>query len=174
MTLPTTARLAGTAYLTYLGAGIGSMALGPGWLDVASVVMAFSALALAVTLWALTRAVDPDIAMFAMLCRVLEAAPGQGELWFAVGNALFCWLMLKGRVIPALLAWIGLVASSALAALVLAQTAGMFGGRMQWSSPVTWFVWLPVLVFELAFAVLLLSNNATPAAGAAQAAPATR
>jgi hypothetical protein len=35
----------------------------------------------------------------------------------------------------------------------------MFGGRTDWSSPVTWFVWLPLLVFELAFATWLLTKG---------------
>jgi hypothetical protein len=39
------------------------------------------------------------------------------------------------------------------------QTGGLPGGRRQWSSPVTWFVWLPVMIFELAFAAWLLSGR---------------
>lgn len=161
MTLTTNARLAGTAYLTYIAAGIGGMAVANqvGLVAISNVVMAFSALTLGVTLWAITRDVDRDLATFAMLCRVLEAAPGQGEIYFAVGNTIFCWLLLKGSLIPAALAWLGYVSSFALAALIILQTGGMFGGRMQWSSPVTWLVWLPVLIFELTFAAWLLSGK---------------
>jgi hypothetical protein len=64
-------------------------------------------------------------------------------------------------MIPAVLATIGLVSSAALSLLVLAQTGGLFGGRMEWSSPVTWLVWLPVLIFELSFAFYLLTKPAS-------------
>ena len=159
MTLTTNARLAGTAYLAYLVFGIGGMAIGTaGASAVSGVMTSFCALVLGVTLYAITREQDRDLAMIAMLCRVLEAVPGQGEIYFAVGNAIFCWLLLKARMIPAVLAMLGLVSSAALSLLVLLQTGGLLGGRMEWSSPVTWFVWLPVLVFELCFAFYLLST----------------
>jgi hypothetical protein len=160
MTLTTNARLAGIAYLAYIAFGIGGMAIGSTWASAVSGVMtSFCALVLGVTLYAITREQDHDLAMIAMLCRVLEAVPGQGEIYFAVGNAIFCWLLLKGRTIPAVLAMLGLVSSAALSLLVLLQTGGLFGGRMSWSSPVTWFVWLPILIFELTFAFWLLSRS---------------
>jgi hypothetical protein len=159
MTITTNARLAGIAYLAYIGLGIGGMAIGTAAAGaVSGVLTTFCALLLGVTLYALTREQDQELAMLAMLCRVVEAAPGPGEIYFAVGNTIFCWLLLKGRLIPAPLAMIGLVSSAALSLLVLLQTGGLLGGRMVWSSPVTWFVWLPVLIFELAFAALLLSK----------------
>jgi hypothetical protein len=162
MTLTTNARVAGCAYLAYLVFGIGGMAIGTAAAGAVSGVMtSFCALVLGVTLYAITREQDRELAMIAMLCRVLEAVPGQGEIYFAVGNTIFCWLLLKGRMIPTVLAMIGLLSSAALSLLVLLQTGGLFGGRMEWSSPVTWFVWLPVLVFELGFAVYLLSKPAS-------------
>jgi hypothetical protein len=162
MTLATNARLAGAAYLAYLVFGIGGMAIGTAAAGAVSGVMtSFCALVLGVTLFAITREQDRDLAMIAMLCRVLEAVPGQGEIYFAVGNTIFCWLLLKGGMIPAVLAMVGLLSSAALSLLVLLQTGGLFGGRMEWSSPVTWFVWLPVLVFELGFAFYLLSRPAS-------------
>ena len=167
MTIATNARLAGVAYLAYLVFGIGGMAIGTAAASAVSGVMtSFCALLLGVTLYAITRDQDRDLAMIAMLCRVLEAAPGQGEIFFAVGNTIFCWLLLKGRMIPAALALIGLVSSAALSMLVLLQTGGLFGGRMEWSSPVTWLVWLPVLVFELSFAYWLLRKSGSLASRA--------
>src|SRR4030095_1212785 len=158
MTLTTNARLAGAAYLAYLVFGIGGMAIGTaGASAVSGVMTSFCALVLGVTLYAITRDQDRDLAMIAMLCRVLEAVPGQGEIYFAVGNTIFCWLLLKGRMIPAVLAMIGLVSSAALSLLVLLQNGGLFGGRLSWA----WFVWLPVLVFELSFAFYLLSKPAS-------------
>src|SRR4030095_1994322 len=162
MTLTTNARLAGAAYLAYLVFGIGGMAIGTaGASAVSGVMTSFCALVLGVTLYAITRDQDRDLAMIAMLRRVLEAVPGQGEIYFAVGNTVFCWLLLKGRLIPAGLALIGLVSSAALSLLVLLQTGGLFRGRMQWASAVTWVVWLPVLIFELSFAFYLLTRPAS-------------
>jgi hypothetical protein len=167
MTISTNARLAGVAYLAYIALGIGGMAIGNAAVaGVTNVLTSFCAVLLGVTLYAITRDQDRDLAMIAMLCRVVEAVPGQGEIYFAVGNTIFCWLLWKGRMIPGVLAMIGLVSSAALSLLILIQTAGLLGGRMNWSSPVTWFVWLPILIFELAFAVLLLTKPQSSASGA--------
>ena len=159
MTRTANARTAGAAYLVYVVFGIGSLAVASSMPALRAVLIAlipFCALALGVTLYALTRDVDRDLAMIAMLCRVLEAAGGTGELFFAAGSTIFCWLLLRGRLIPTALAWIGLASSAALIFLLLRQTA--IGGTSDWSSPFTWAVWLPVLVFELAFAVWLLTK----------------
>ena len=159
MTRTANARTAGTAYLLYVLAGIGSMAVAssmPGLRAVFIAVTPFCALALGVTLYALTRDVDRDLAMLAMVCRVVEATGGNGELFFAAGSTIFCWLLLRGRLIPAALAWIGLASSAGLVLLLLAQTAA--GARTDWSSPLTWSVWLPMLVFELTFAGWLLAK----------------
>jgi len=158
MTATTNARVAGAAYFLYLVAGIGSMAAAsyPPARDVLRTLTPFCAVTLGVTLYALTRGVDEDLARLGMALRFLEAAGGNGELFFAVGNAIFCWLLLRGRLIPGALAGLGLAWSVFLTALLLLQTGGMFGGRTDWSSPITWFVWLPLLIFELTFATWLL------------------
>ena len=159
MTRTANARTAGTAYLLYFIAGIGSLAVASSMPGLRAVLVAFTpfcALALGVTLYALTRDVDRDLAMLAMVCRVVEAGGGNGELFFAAGSTIFCWLLLRGRLIPAALAWIGMAASAALVVLLFAQTAA--GARTDWSSPLTWSVWLPTLVFELTFAVWLLTK----------------
>lgn len=159
MTRTATARAAGAAYLLYIAAGIGSMAVAssmPGLRAVLIAVTPFCALALGVTLYALTRDVDRNLAMFAMVCRVVEAGGGNGELFFAAGSTVFCWLLLRGRLVPAALAWIGFASSAGLIVLLLAQAAA--GARTDWASPVTWSVWLPMLVFELTFAAWLLTK----------------
>ena len=131
---------------------------------VLALVGSFSALVLGVTLYAITREQDPDLAMLGLTCRVIEAAPGHGEIYFAVGSTVFCWLLLRGRMIPVALAWLGVVASALLVVLLPLQIAGFFGGPRNWSSPVTWAVWLPLLVFELTFAVWLIAKGvAAPA-----------
>src|SRR4026209_2628147 len=82
---PTNARVAGVTFLVYIAAGITSLALSgrPQATAVLSVVTSFSALVLGVTLYAITRTQDPDLAMLALTCRVIEAIPG------AAGATLF-------------------------------------------------------------------------------------
>lgn len=160
MTLARNARVAGTAYLLYIASGIGSMAAPAQIRPVLGTVMAFCALALGATLYAITRDVDRDLAIFAMLCRVLEAGSGTGEIYFAVGSTIFCWLLLKGRTIPAWLSLLGLLSSGGLVVQLLAQEVA--GTTTNWSSPMTWVIWFPLLVFELSFAAVLLANRLTP------------
>src|SRR2546422_5178317 len=98
MTRTTNARLAGITFLFYLVAGIASLVLAgrPHAIDVLSLLTSFAALVLGVTLYAITRVQDPDLAMLGLTCRVLEAIPGPGETYFAVGSTLFSWLLLRG------------------------------------------------------------------------------
>jgi hypothetical protein len=169
MTRTTNARIAGVTFLFYIAAGITSMALSgqKGATDVLGVLTSLSALVLGVTLYALTREVDPDIALLALACRVVEAIPGGdglGAIFFAVGSTLFCWLLLRGRLIPAALAWLGVAASVLLFVILLLQRGQLFSGALNWSSSVTWLIWLPALVFELALAAWLITKGvAAPA-----------
>jgi hypothetical protein len=160
MTLPGNARLAGTAYLLYIATGIGSMAAPAQIRPVLGTVMAFCALTLGATLYAITRHVDRDLSLLALLCRMLEAGSGSGEIYFAVGSTIFCWLLLKGRMTPAWLALLGLLSSGGLVVQLLMEQAT--GSSTNWSSPVTWVIWFPLLIFELTFAVVLLANRVTP------------
>jgi hypothetical protein len=163
MARTTNARLAGITLLVYLVAGITSMIAGrPDVTSVLAVVTSFCALVLGVTLWAITREVDRDLAMLAMACRVIEAVPGHGEIYFAVGSTIFAWLLLRGRMIPTALAWLGVIASAVLVVLLPLQLLGLFGGARAWSSPVTWLVWLPLLVFELTLALWFLTKGVAP------------
>jgi hypothetical protein len=161
MTIRTNARVAGFTFWIYFAAGIASMLLAGNApaTAVLSLVGSFSALVLGVTLYAITREQDPDLALLGLGCRVIEAVPGHGEIYFAVGSSVFCWLLLTGRMIPVALAWFGLIASAVLVMLLPLQIAGYFGGPRAWSSPVTWAVWLPMLVFELTLAVWLITKG---------------
>src|SRR5690242_6414855 len=78
MTRTTNARLAGFAFLLYIVAGVAPMARPHGpLLDVVfSFAQCFSALVLAVTLYAITRDEDHDLAMLAMMCRIGEGVIG--------------------------------------------------------------------------------------------------
>ena len=220
MTRKTNSRIAGFTFLFYIAVGITSMVLsgrataGSGiaarlasiaqhatYLRITvilTLLAAFSAVVLAVTLFAITRDEDPDLAMLAMICRVAEGITGVsvagtlGLLWlatntgantpdtaaaqtlaafllrmgafspaailFAVGSTLFSWLFLRGRMIPAAMAWLGVFASLLLVAILPLQLVGLAG------APVTTFMWLPMLVFELGLAMwLLIKGAAAPA-----------
>ncbi len=162
MTRTTNARLAGIAFLLYIAAGITSMGL-RGRPDVTAVITlltSFCALVLGVTLYAITREEDADLALLALTCRVIEAIPAtEAAIFFAVGSSLFSWLLLRGRMIPTALAWLGVVASVLLVAVLPIQRVGLLGGAAGWSSSITWLIWLPMLVFEVALALWLLTKG---------------
>jgi hypothetical protein len=156
MTRTTNARIAGVTFIVYIAAGIASLVLASRTdvVDVLSLFTSLSALVLGVTLYAITRDEDPDLAMLALTCRVVEAIPsgGRGAVFFAVGSTIFCWLLLRGRMIPVALAWLGVVGSAFLVVVLPLQRAGVFAGGATWYSGITWFMWLPMLVFELTIA----------------------
>ena len=161
------ARVAGATFLIYIAAGITSLALAgrTNVTDVLSLLTSFSALVLGVTLYMITREQGPALAMLALTCRVIEAVSGEAAIFFAIGSTLFCWLLLRGRLIPMALAWLGVLASVLLVVVLPLQLTGLFGGTMAWSASITWLVWLPMLVFELALALwLIIKGVATPAA----------
>ncbi len=216
MSRTTNARIAGAAFLVYIAAGITEMTINGrarAGADVADklasiaqhasdmritllfgMVEVFCALVLAVTLWALTREVDSEVAAMAMVCRVAEgffsalAIPHSlSLLWlantsnldpaarsalgsyllnsgggmaftatfFAVGSLLFAWLLLRGRVIPIALAWIGVLASLLLVVVLPLQLAGFV------RRPVGW-IWLPMILFEVPLAIWFLVKGARP------------
>lgn len=167
MTLTTNARIAGITYFVYIVAGVASLSLAgrEHATETLSLLTSMSALVLGVTLYAITRPQDPDLAMLALACRVIEAVPGHvGAFFFAAGSTLFCWLLLRGRMIPTALAWLGVLASVFLVVILPLQRAGFFAGGISWYSGVTWLMWLPMLAFELTFAVwLIVKGVAVPA-----------
>ena len=102
--------------------------------SVLAIVTSMCALVLGVTLYALTREQDRDLALLALSCRIIEAIPGNaGALFFAIGSTIFAYLLLRGRMIPAALAWLGVAASVLVAVLLLLQRAGAFSGAENWS-----------------------------------------
>jgi hypothetical protein len=167
MTRTTNARLAGFTFLFYIAAGIAGLALAGRThaTAVISVLTSFSALVLGVTLYAITRDQDPDLAMLALTCRVIEAIPGDAKvnaIFFAAGSTLFAWLLLRGRMIPLALAWLGVIASPLLGVILLLQRAGWLGEATGWASSLTWLLWFPMLIFEVALALWLLIKGVAP------------
>ena len=166
-------------------------------------VQCFSALVLGVTLWAITRDQDDDLAMLGLTCRVGEGVIGglsipgilavlslatstgpepaataaahtlAGYLlrsdvavpatFFAVGSTLFSWLLLRGRMIPIPLAWLGVAASVLLVVCLPLQLAGFLRG------PIVTLMWLPMLAFEVPLGLwLLIRGVATPVGASRQ------
>jgi hypothetical protein len=70
--------------------------------------------------------------------------------FFAVGSALFSWLLLRGRMIPVALAWLGVLASVLLVVGLPLQLAGFLHG------PVTQLMWIPMAAFEIPLGLWLL------------------
>ena len=161
MTRTTNARLAGFTFLFYIVAGITSLSLTayPNVQSILGVLTSLCALTLGVTLWALTRDEDPDLALLAFGCRLIEAIPGdenRSALFFAVGSTIFAWLFLRGRTIPIWLARFGVVVSVLLVLLLFIQRAGVYESTFSMKSPVAWIIWFPMLIFEVTLAFWLM------------------
>ena len=215
MTRATNARIAGFTFLAYIAAGLTSMVLfrraasgegvaeklagmaahqtDLGVLVLLGLVQCFSALVLGVTLYAITRDQDGDLAMLGLVCRIgegliaalsipsmlalfwLATASGAGATdtaathalaayllrddvaltatFFAVGSTAFAYLLLRGRMIPVPLAWLGVVASVVLVVGLPLQLAGWMHGR------ITSIMWLPMLAFEVPLGLWLLTRG---------------
>jgi hypothetical protein len=73
-----------------------------------------------------------------------------GATVFAIGSTLFSYLFLRARTIPVSLAWLGVLASVLLVVGLPLQMGGFIEGL------VTSLMWIPMAVFEVAFALWLL------------------
>ena len=80
-----------------------------------------------------------------------------GATFFAVGSTLFSYLLLRGRMVPVALAWLGVLASVLLVLVLPLQLAGFV------QRSVTGYLWMPMLVFEVALALWLLIKGVAPA-----------
>jgi len=223
MTTRTNARIAGLAFLVYIAAAFPAMVLhsravgsGTTAAKLASIaqhvpemrlailldlVGCFCALILAVTLYAITRDVDPDLALMVLAFRTGEGVIGAlslpqaidqiwlatvsgpsapdpttanalaamllklpsggmmiGASFFAVGSLCFSYLLLRGRLIPVVLSWIGVIGSVLVVVLLPLQLAGFVSG------PITQWMWLPLLAFEVPLGFwLIIKGVAAPA-----------
>jgi len=85
---------------------------------------------------------------------LLMPAPMNGAPFFAVGSLIFSYLLLRGRIVPVLLAWIGVLASALLVVCLPLQLAGFLKG------PIASYMWLPMLAFEVPLGLWLLIKGA--------------
>jgi hypothetical protein len=223
MTRTANARLAGFTFLFYIATGIASLMLFNQAISgaqgtaaklaaiaqhatvvrlavVLALVIFLCAVVLGVTLYALTREEDRDLAMIALCCRVSEgviaavsatstlqllaiatastaaAAPDAATaqalgglllnhrgstgsiaaICFVMGSTLYSYLFLRARSIPVPLAWLGVLASVLLLIALPLELAGLI--------KMSFLMWLPMLVFEVTFALwLIIKGVAAPA-----------
>ena len=106
-----------------------------------------------------TGAGAPDVAttntLGAFLLMPVPSIP-IGTIFFAVGSTLFSYLLLRGRMVPVLLAWFGVLAPALLVVAIPLQLAGFVKGA--------WYLWIPMAVFQVALALwLLIKGVAAPA-----------
>ncbi len=108
-------------------------------------------------LWLATSGAGPGAldagavnALGAWLLKMRGWNTGVGATLFAVGSTLYCWLLLRGRMIPLPLAWLGLVASIVLVVGQPLQLIGLLSGT------VMQFLWLPMAAFEIPLGFWLL------------------
>ena len=73
-----------------------------------------------------------------------------GATFFAVGSLLFSYLLLRGRMIPVPLAWVGVFASIVIVVGLPLQLVEIL------HSPITQLMWLPMLAFEVRLGLWLL------------------
>ena len=79
------------------------------------------------------------------------------DIFFAVGSAIFSYLLLRGRMVPVSLAWWGVLSSALLVVGLPLQLAGFFTG------PLTGYQWVPAIVFAPVLALwLLIKGVAAP------------
>jgi hypothetical protein len=173
MTRTTAARIAGFTLLFYIVVGISSMAgafRGPA-AELATYAQNASAVVLALTLFVVTRVEQPVVAALGMIFRLAEGALGSAldltgftlsrptliaALLFAIGSTFFCWLLLRGHMLPRALAWIGVVASVILVVGLPLQLGRLMG------APLTMLMWMPMLAFEVPGGLWLLAKGVPP------------
>jgi hypothetical protein len=76
---------------------------------------------------------------------------------FALGSTVFSWLLLRGRMIPVGLAWLGVVASVILVVGLPLRLVDVIGGAA------AQVMWLPMAAFEIPLGFWLLIKGVRPA-----------
>jgi len=101
----------------------------------------------------------PDVATANTLsAALLVPVPGAmiGAPFFAVGSMIFSWLLLRGRMVPVPLAWLGVLASVLLVVGLPLQLADFLNG------PLTMYMWMPMVAFQVPLGLWLLIKGVSP------------
>ena len=113
-------------------------------------------------LWLATEAAPAPETTTASLAELLLQIEGWNvtiiATFFALGSTAFSWLLLRGRLIPVPLAWLGVVASLILVVGLPLRLVDVIGGT------VTQLMWLPMAAFEIPLGFWLLIKGVRPAA----------
>src|SRR6266545_4143835 len=162
MTRTIAARVAGFTFLFYIVVGISSMAgafRGPA-AELATDAQNASAVILALTLFVVTRVEQPVVAALGSALDLTGITLSQPTLvdatLFAIGSTFFCWLLLRGHMLPRALAWTGVVGSAIVVVGLPLQLGGLLG------APLTMLMWMPMLAFELPGGLWLLVKGVPP------------
>ena len=75
---------------------------------------------------------------------------------FAAGSTVFAYLLLRGRMVPAPLAWLGVIGSAIVLIGLLLELVGLLG------APFNQLMWIPIALFEITLAVWLLVKGVAP------------
>jgi hypothetical protein len=125
--------------------------VGEGFLSAVSILETMGLLWLATA----TGANAPDAvtaqALGGLLLKVGDWNMSVGATLFAVGSTIFSWLLLRGRIVPAPLASLGVVASLLVVVGLPTQLLGLVTGPA-----VDLFMWLPMLAFEITLGLWLI------------------
>ncbi|MBV8896884.1 MAG: DUF4386 domain-containing protein [Acidobacteriaceae bacterium] len=73
-----------------------------------------------------------------------------GAIFWAAGSTVFSFLLLRGKIVPVFIAWLGVLSSALLVVGLPMQLVGALQGGS------ATLMWLPVLVFELALGPWLI------------------
>ncbi len=92
-----------------------------------------------------------------LLLKIGSWQTGSGATLFAVGSTAFCFLLLRGRMIPTALAWIGVIGSAIVAIGAPLERIGVLRG------PPAQLMWIPIAVFEVTVAVWFIIRGVAPA-----------
>jgi hypothetical protein len=95
-------------------------------------------------------ALDPASARGAAAALMRQNWGWFGAFLFAVGSTAFCWLLLRGRIVPAALAWLGVLASLILDVGLPLQIGGLASGAS------TQLMWIPMALFEIPVGIWFL------------------
>lgn len=119
-----------------------------------------------VLLWLATTA-DLDTGVAHGVARFIRRLDSFGTLvsasFFAWGSTAFTWLFLRGRLIPAPMAWLGVAASLLLVAGLPLQLAGFLRGA------ITNLMWIPMAAFEIPLGIWLIARGVAPSRAAISA-----
>lgn len=99
----------------------------------------------------------PSSATVEALGTYLFQAPrgNMGAIFFAMGSTVFAWLLLRGRMIPGPLAWLGVTASVLLVVTLPLQLAGFLSGQL------VSFLWIPMAAYEVPLGLWLMIKGAS-------------